>query len=253
LAERLWINVREYDLPYVKRVYLSNSETLVEDKYSDWVSNKMDHVEKMLFHSCKVVTQIGPVGGKHSRWRIKANDETAHSWREDSKIFAVFDCFHADNDNAKYIANNFQLQNDAEAIGPNGRFSKEDRRFLWGSWGSRNLHSVRNAYYNPPEKYEKLCRIKKHMDPNHVFTPNAFCVGVTPYDHLPGEEPVHKPSREVEFGEKVRNTLLKPLHEIKEAGEHFVIEEFGDLIINSAEQSMDEKNVHELEKKYQNK
>jgi len=76
---------------------------------------------------------------------------------------------------------------------------------------------------------------------------------VTPYDHLPGEEPVHKPSREVEFGEKVRNTLLKPLHEIKEAGEHFVIEEFGDLIINSAEQSMDEKNVHELEKKYQNK
>jgi len=184
---RQWIfpNIREFQLPYEKRTYLTNfnDAQLEATGWTDWVSDRIDYIHKHMPRSCRLSVQIQPFGGKFSQYRKKAETgETAYSWRKDSTVCCVVDCFHQDNDNAKYLAQQWQQQNDEGALGPNGRFSKEDKRVLWGSYGTRNLNSAWPAYYENEAKYKRLCELKKRVDPKGVLTPNAFCVGVTKFE-----------------------------------------------------------------------
>ena len=67
----------------------------------------------------------------------------------------------------------------AEGIGAKGVFCKQDRRVLWGSFGSFNefdLNSVWNLYFETKEKYERLMAARRKADPYKVLTPNTFCV-----------------------------------------------------------------------------
>lgn len=102
-----------------------------------------------------------------------------HSWR-DSTIVWVSDFFYKPS--AKEHAEKWHEDNDKEAH--NGNFSKQDKRVLWGSYGSYNMGDCWKAYYDSHDKYEKLCNTKKLIDPENVFTPNTFCVGAT----LPAHE-----------------------------------------------------------------
>jgi hypothetical protein len=74
----------------------------------------------------------------------------------------------------------WEATNDEEGIGANGIFSKEDRRALWGSFGSFDLDSVWNTYHENRPKYERLMVARKRADPDGVFTPNTFCVKRAP-------------------------------------------------------------------------
>lgn len=47
---------------------------------------------------------------------------------------------------------------------------------LWGSYGSFDLDSVWDTYYDDRAKYEMLGRARKMADPDGVFTPNTFSV-----------------------------------------------------------------------------
>lgn len=86
----------------------------------------------------------------------------------------TIDSFHKPNRRADAEA--WEARNDKEAIGPSGVFSKQDRRVLWGSYGSFDLDSVWNTYHDDRPKYERLMKARKLADPDGTFTPNTFCV-----------------------------------------------------------------------------
>ena len=71
------------------------------------------------------------------------------------------------------------------STGAGGIFSDYDRRVLWGTFSrpgdpdcGTNLDTMWDKYYDSKEKYGKLVRIKKSVDPDFVFTANTFSVGV---------------------------------------------------------------------------
>ncbi|KAJ7210874.1 hypothetical protein GGX14DRAFT_625091 [Mycena pura] len=160
---KLWIfpHAREFEYPYIKRTYLTNSKTLRVEKImpsgnGQWLS-----------------AQLQCFGGENSMFTRNANNGTAYSWR-DSTLCMTIDNFHKPEKKAEAEA--WQATNDAEAIGPNGIFSKQDRRVLWGSYGSFDLDSVWNTYYEDRPKYERLMQTRTLADPEGIFTPNTFCV-----------------------------------------------------------------------------
>ncbi|KAG0215331.1 hypothetical protein BGX28_000071, partial [Mortierella sp. GBA30] len=177
-----WIfqNVREFDMPYVKRVYMSNSKTLEKDGWTDWMCNRIDEIERNPFSCCKLSIQIQNFGGNNSRFYQNGKDgSTSFSWR-DSSICSVMDCFYDGSQAAKQTAEEWQQVNDKEVGHAESRFCKEDRRLLWGSH-DLNLDPVHEYYYdNNPTKYNRLHEIKNKVDPYGVFTPNGFCVGASP-------------------------------------------------------------------------
>ncbi|KAI0150348.1 FAD-binding domain-containing protein [Xylariaceae sp. FL1272] len=170
-----WIfrNVREFEKPYVKRTYSTNSRTLGKDGWAEWAVNRIDAIVRPEHNRCWLSAQLQCFGGKNSMFTRNAGNGTAYSWR-DTSIGCTMDCFH--DAETKVRAEDWQKVNDEEAIGPNGIFSKKDRRVLWGSYGDWNLDEVWDCYYDDRAKYERLQNIRKVADPYGTFTPNPFCV-----------------------------------------------------------------------------
>ncbi|KAF9929507.1 hypothetical protein BGZ67_006292, partial [Mortierella alpina] len=74
------------------------------------------------------------------------------------------------------FAKQYRKETELEALGEEGRFSKQDRRLLWGSQ-DRNLHAARQYYFDEaPTKYDRLAVNKARFDPLDVFTANKFSV-----------------------------------------------------------------------------
>lgn len=71
------------------------------------------------------------------------------------------------------------------AVGRNGQFSTDDYRFLYAPWGPKdepwstnvNLDNMWHYFFDDHTVYEKVLQTKLRFDPDHVFTPNSFCVG----------------------------------------------------------------------------
>ncbi|KAJ7305481.1 hypothetical protein DFH08DRAFT_1055164 [Mycena albidolilacea] len=169
-----WIfrNTREFDLPYVKRTYLTKSKTLGKDGWVDWVVGRMDEIVEPLFNGQWLSAQLQCFGGKNSMFTRNAGNGTSYSWR-DSTMCMTIDNFHEPGKKAEAEA--WAAKND-EGIGANGKFSNQDRRVLWGSYGSFDLDSVWNKYHEDRPKYERLMKARKLADPDGIFTPNTFCV-----------------------------------------------------------------------------
>ena len=179
----IFLDVREFKYPYIKRTYLTKSETLIQDGWVDWVTGRVDEIASSI-NGCRLSVQIQNFGGNNSMFYKNRDNGTSYSWR-DSTIVCVLDCFYNQlSPFAKGIAEKWQLTNDNEGIGPNGKFSKEDRRVLWGSYSrvgkseDFNMGCSWPYYHDNKEQYDRLCKIKKAVDPDNVFTPNDFCVGV---------------------------------------------------------------------------
>jgi len=177
-----WIfrNTREFDLPFVKRTYLTNSTTLVKDGWVDWVVGRMDEIVEPTNNGQWLSAQIQCFGGKNSMFTRNADNGTSYSWR-DSTMCMTIDNFHKPEKKAEAEA--WAATNDKEGISAphgifrkHGVFSKQDRRVLWGSYGSFDLDSVWDTYFDDRPKYERLMQIRKRADPDGTFTPNTFCV-----------------------------------------------------------------------------
>ncbi|KAF9370394.1 hypothetical protein CPB97_002774 [Podila verticillata] len=181
-----WIfrNVREFEKPYVKRVYMSNSQPL-QDGWTEDVCNRIDRIQADKTNGCYLSVQIEHFGGKYSEVCLNNDGSTAISWR-DANICCIMDVFYdEDNPRAQNIAIAWQHENDASVGYPSAIFCPEDRRMLWGSHdldlNQEHAHYFDNAVPIPRQtKYERLCRIKSRVDPNGVFTPNKFCVQAPP-------------------------------------------------------------------------
>ena len=172
-GEWIFRNVREFDHPYVKRTYSTNSSTLGQDGWAGWVTDRIDAVVKPEANRCWLSAQLQCIGGKHSQFAANAGNGTAFSWR-DTTLICTLDCFHEPAAAAR--AEDWEKVNDEEGVGPDGIFSKQDRRVLWGSYGSFDLDASWQYYYEDRAKYERLQRTRQAVDPDGVFTPNPFCV-----------------------------------------------------------------------------
>ncbi|MCJ1377515.1 hypothetical protein MMC17_000610 [Xylographa soralifera] len=173
-----WIftNIREFEHPYVKRTYATKSTTLVQDGWVDWVTRRIDTLVGPDDNGLWLSAQLQYFGGKFSKFTTNADNGTAYSWR-DSTLVCTLDCFYDEKDpDAVMRANDWQRGNDEGGVGPDGVFSKQDRRLLWGSYGSYDLDSVWMFYYEDQEKYERLQRARAAADPYGTFTPNTFAV-----------------------------------------------------------------------------
>lgn len=170
-----WIfrNVREFDYAYQKRAYTTNSTNLTGQGWSSWVTDRIDAIVRPEANRCWLSVQLQAYGGKESRFRTNANNGTSYSWR-DTTLVAVLDCFHTAE--ARPRALDWQAGNDQQGLGPNGRFSKDERILFWGSYGDYNLANVWNKYHETKEKYDRIRAVRKRMDPDGTFTPNTFCV-----------------------------------------------------------------------------
>ncbi|MCJ1360213.1 MAG: hypothetical protein MMC33_010216 [Icmadophila ericetorum] len=175
-AQWIFRNTREFKHPYVKRTYATKSTTLVQDGWVDWVAERIDTLVRPDNNGLWLSAQLQCFGGKFSKFTTNANNGTSYSWR-DSTLVCTLDCFYDETDpDALNRAQDWQRGNDEEGVGPNGIFSKQDRRVLWGSYGSYDLDSVWMCYYEDREKYERLGKTRAVADPYGTFTPNTFAV-----------------------------------------------------------------------------
>ena len=76
----------------------------------------------------------------------------------------------------KQDAEEWERGNDEQGLGVHGFFSKQERRVLWGSYGSFDLDASWKYYYEDKAKYERLMKARKLADPHGTFTPNTFAV-----------------------------------------------------------------------------
>ncbi|KAH6911209.1 hypothetical protein BKA70DRAFT_1560339 [Coprinopsis sp. MPI-PUGE-AT-0042] len=167
-----WIfrDKREFYHPYVKRTYVTKATNLSTNGWVEWVVDRMDSLFE-IGNGQWLSAQLQCFGGKNSQLTRNAGNGTAYSWRDLSMCMTI-DNFHKED--RKEEAEAWQRVND-QAIGPNGLFSKEDMRFLWGSWGSFDLNANWSAYYDQ-ETYERIRKARKVADPDGIFTPNTFSV-----------------------------------------------------------------------------
>jgi hypothetical protein len=170
-----WIfrNVREFDHPYIKCTHLTDSTTLGKDGWASWITSRIDAIVKPEENRCWLSAQLQCFGGKNSKFVTNADNGTSYSWR-DSTLACTLDCFYGPG--AKETAEEWHNINDAEGIGPHGKFCKQDRRVLWGSYGNYDLDASWSYYYEDRAKYERLRKARQAADPDGVFTPNTFCV-----------------------------------------------------------------------------
>jgi hypothetical protein len=169
----LFRNTREFDLPYVKRTHVTNSKTLGAHGWASWVTGRIDAIVKPETNHCWLSAQLQCFGGKNSKFTTNSDNGTSYSWR-DFTVCCTLDCFYGSGHKA--TAEDWHKVNDEEGIGPEGKFSKQDRRMLWGSYGSYDLDASWSYYYEDQAKYDRLRKIRSAADPDGVLTPNTFCV-----------------------------------------------------------------------------
>jgi hypothetical protein len=175
---------REFDYPYEKRAYMTNSTTLVQD---NWVNNVTEQIHQVvpftvsnrdLWENCYLSVQIQCFGGKYSQYYANRNNGTSYSWR-DSTVCQVLDCFHKDTTEGKNLAIGWQKVNDKLMIGKDSSYSKQDKRVLWASYGDWDMDNSWQYYYEDEDKYTRIGKQRGLADPNGTFTPNPFNVRAT--------------------------------------------------------------------------
>ncbi|QUC22810.1 uncharacterized protein UV8b_07051 [Ustilaginoidea virens] len=167
----MWLfrSPREFPYPYVKRTNTTRSTALSRAGWASWFAGRVDEVVARRGNGLWVSSQLQLTGGADSMFRRNAGNGTAYSWR-DSTVAGTWDVFYRAD--AADAARAWQDENDRGAL---ARFSSQDRRLLWGSYGDWDMSAVWPRYYDAAT-YEKLREVRKKADPEGVFTANPFCV-----------------------------------------------------------------------------
>jgi len=207
-ANWVFTNTREYQLPYKKRGFWSNRTDLNTNGWVDWITNRIAEAEENPWNGLKICCQVHPYGGKHSKFTTQRSDDVCVSWRADSTMSHTMDCFYDPESVANAVAtaagdvkegiasavnaifgSNWDpqttkkseegaidwMQGNTACVGKGGLTCDHTRRVMWETEG--DLHKDWAFYYDSKEKYDRLCAIKRAVDPNGILTPNAFVVG----------------------------------------------------------------------------
>ena len=208
----VWRWVREFDLPFEKRVYAGTSMDLVGQNFAEWAAGKCWEINaEGKEHGCHLASQFIAYGGNSgNKLALNAvSNPTALGHRLTATNSAAFDFFYEPDhkDGTPYPESwewgNNWLDSGEDSVVKSGigkesaRYSKDDYRFLYGPWGDNvtpwgkktNLDEMWRYYYDNEEVYKRLLKIKKHFDPDHVFTPNSFSVGYNDMMKIRDDEP----------------------------------------------------------------
>ena len=144
-------------MPGEKRLYITNrtDEQLLQREWPKWTVERFNELlgsskESGLTSFFQMQSIGGPKSVYHQnslRKDVDGQALTAMSWR-DTSVWTSMYCFYnvSANPNAQQNALNWTRQNEAEAYGPNGRFSDEPpemaRKMLLASYGDRNMGNV---------------------------------------------------------------------------------------------------------------
>lgn len=71
--------MREFDLPYVKRTYMTTSTELSTNGWVDWVVERLEKVMGNAHNGQYLSVQLQPFGGKNSRFRTNADNGTSYT------------------------------------------------------------------------------------------------------------------------------------------------------------------------------
>jgi hypothetical protein len=197
IAEKaVWRWAREFDLPFEKRVWAGTSMNLKQRGFSEWCANKCWELESDPNNGCHLATQFIAAGGQYN---VLANNQnpSALGHRTTMTNSCAFDFFYetvqkdgitpwpeAYENGKKWLDTNPDSVSNM-AIGKNSKYSTDDFRFLYAPWGDNssswghktNLDDMWYYYFDNKEVYDRILETKLRFDPDHVFTPNSFCVG----------------------------------------------------------------------------
>jgi len=190
-------NPREFNMPCKKLLWFGKNTHTMSQKnefgvtFAEWVANKMRDVESLKglfeYYGMKAAIQVGMVGGPGL---ANAPIRTALGQRDCNYWFA-FDIFY-DPGVAGTLEKTIEFTNAlaSDVIGNKLNLweDNKERRVILGpmlvSDEKPILDELWPLYYDGPDVYNELLRIKGELDPHHVFTANLFCVGATSCQRL---------------------------------------------------------------------
>jgi FAD/FMN-containing dehydrogenase len=175
--------VREYDLPYVKRCYVSNRQEFIPRGVPQWLTDRIEDIYAPT-NGCKIVVQVMAIGPQDSGFhRLGSDGRTSVPFR-DSTLWIEIDAFYDPTYEflgctPQATAQTWANSMDASAFGPNGVLGDQYRKLIWAPNGDRDLDRVRDLYFESEAVYQRILAVKRRIDPSHVFTANLFCVGAS--------------------------------------------------------------------------
>jgi FAD/FMN-containing dehydrogenase len=179
-------NAREFALPYQKRAWSTRMPTLATSGFSRWLAEHceaMFGVAESIATGVHIIMQAQLYGPNSAFYRNSLANKTSLTFRDATALFGLDAFYEPDNPlnggRPHQRAVEWLAEAMARSIGPDGLFSKEERRVMWAPFGSLDLDAQHAVYFDTEEKYERLRRIKARFDPNHVLTANPFAVGAT--------------------------------------------------------------------------
>lgn len=185
-------NAREFNLSAKKLVWFGkNTRTMSKPTalgmtFAEWVAQKVIDMESLkgVFEDpgMKAAIQVGMAGGPGL-----ANPpvRTAMGQRDGNYWFA-FDIFYdpaVEGSRERATAFTNGIAADIRRIRQEFWDDGRERRLLLGPMVVDDeapvLDDLWALFYDRREVYDELLRIKREVDPSHVFTANRFCVGAT--------------------------------------------------------------------------
>jgi len=201
----LFLNIREYDMPYIKRCYMFNDQ-LDAVNFPTWLAEQSTAVVAQDPNNIKLVMQAGFGGGNNSAMRNPtgpAAGANTYDWRHTSRGSIVFDVFYRDSDYQK-VAATTQAASD---VGFAAQTGFTNNRMVWCTFlkhGENYNMQDPNTWglYYLPQTFSKLKFIKSQYDPYGVFSPHQFAIPSQWF----GKEGEQGEKKEEEEGEEAKKS-----------------------------------------------
>lgn len=192
-------NAREFNLSAKKLLWFGKNTHTMSQKtelgvtFAEWVSQKVKDLESLKglleYRGMKAAVQAGMLGGPGMN---NPTTKTALGNRDGNYWFA-FDVFY-DPKVRHSLEKTTKFTNDIAKEVLSGKLNLwedgKERRLILGPMLIDDekpiLDEQWHLYYDDREIYNRLLNVKKAVDPDHIFTPNLFCVGATTCPRLIG-------------------------------------------------------------------
>ncbi|MFZ4720597.1 MAG: FAD-binding oxidoreductase [Ilumatobacteraceae bacterium] len=218
-------NPREFNLSAKKLAWFGKNTTSMSKPndqlggktFAEWAADKVSEIECITglfkYRSMRAAIQVGMLGGqgltrgykyKDPRGHEHQNEPTTALSHRDCNYWFAFDIFYNPNVKGAYEktiaftdALAAEVMNNKIGLWEDGR----ERRLMLGpmliSTETAVLDYQWKLYFDDQPTYERLLAIKASLDPDHVFTPNLFCVGATTCARFQHQLPPPPPGTEI--------------------------------------------------------
>lgn len=163
------------DNPYVGKHRFNFTTKLSSNGFVQETAKIMDDA----VGTCNVqpTPQWGIMGGKHSALTAIDNSNRSALGSRCASLSCMWYLHYDLDEQQKAKKDAWSLLDQMERCWESASVGPEDRRFLAFCGEDSDLDAVHEHYFDSEDDYQRVLRTKLMVDPNHVFTPNLFCVG----------------------------------------------------------------------------